>query len=163
VVPDLLSTKLDRNIENLDNNDQIEALQRYLNINPNTNTIDTNNFDNLEATINNLQKVISKCSEKVKTSIKQSQNSTHSDLSSSKHKLNNSKEVDTYNLINIYRHGVGLSSGNAGGQAGGGMMGGSGAHNTSGDGQGRAKESKKRYKTKAKMNVTASIVDGGGR
>ena len=51
---------------------------------------------------------------KIESSIKAANSSTSFDLASNKHRLNNTKDNDTYNLINIYRHGFGLTHSSAG-------------------------------------------------
>merc|ERR1712226_1245934 len=127
VIPDMLRTKLDREIE--ENNDKIaqEAFLKYCNFNikndqnnqmggmnqfgqkqqQEVDVLDINNYENLEITVTNMKKIIKKCKDKIEQSI--NNYNSNNDLNSNKHKLNKDvKPEHTYQLINIYRHGLGL-------------------------------------------------------
>jgi len=106
VIPNVLRSKHDLDIENNDNQINIEAMRKFGSINS-AGILDVKKLNTLDESITVLQKMVSRAIEKLEKTSK-SQGSAASDLNSKQHKLNNSKEEHTYQLINIYRFGIGL-------------------------------------------------------
>jgi len=101
VVPDMLRTKLDNEIENEMNNLEKAAIDKYC-----VNLNDKN--EHLETTINNLAIRLKKMSDKIHISIRNS-NNTINDINNPKNKLNTSMNEHTNVLLDIYRNGIGLT------------------------------------------------------
>ena len=111
VIPNVLRTKQDLDIENKDNQIANQAIRKFGSINSQNGQLDVKKLNNLDDSINLLQKMVTRAIEKIEKSNKSSQ-SSNSDLNSKHHRLGYSKDEHTYQLLNIYRFGKGLVSSN---------------------------------------------------